>query len=92
MGLNNSFSVFFKRFYVTTLSRSMGLHKKAPDPFYPFYDPFYRLENDPFWLELVDLRNETVHTYKEEVAERVYGSLPRAVGYFETLLKKISQK
>lgn len=50
------------------------------------------IENDPFWLELVDLRNETVHTYKEEVAERVYGSLPRAVGYFETLLKKISEK
>lgn len=50
------------------------------------------IENDPFWLELVDLRNETVHTYREEVAEQVYGSLPRAVSYFEILLKKISQK
>lgn len=50
------------------------------------------IENDPYWLELVDLRNETVHTYKEEVAERVYGNLSRAVGYFEALLNKLSQK
>lgn len=50
------------------------------------------IENDPYWLELVDLRNETVHTYKEEIAERVYGNLFRAVEYFEELLNKLSQK
>lgn len=50
------------------------------------------IENDPYWLELVDLRNETVHTYKEEVADRVYGNLARAVEYFEGLLSKLSQK
>lgn len=33
------------------------------------------LEYDTTWLDLTDLRNETVHTYREDMAERVYGQL-----------------
>lgn len=47
------------------------------------------IDNDPFWLELVDIRNETVHTYKEEMAEEVYAQLPRAAEYFERLLARL---
>lgn len=45
------------------------------------------LAYDEFWLELVDMRNETSHTYKEEIAESVYGRLPKAAEYITGLLK-----
>ena len=44
-----------------------------------------------FWLELVDMRNETSHTYKEEIAESVYIRLPKAAEYITGLLKIIQQ-
>lgn len=47
------------------------------------------IDNDPFWLELVDLRNETVHTYQEALAERVYGQLAKAAEYFNRLADRL---
>jgi nucleotidyltransferase substrate binding protein (TIGR01987 family) len=41
------------------------------------------------WLKLVDMRNETVHTYNEETAEKIYQALPGALEHFERLLNKI---
>lgn len=49
------------------------------------------IEHDTFWLDLVDLRNDTVHTYKEELAESVFAQLPRAVEYFNALLKQFEK-
>ena len=45
------------------------------------------LDYDEFWLELTDLRNQAVHIYKEERAEEIYQSLPKALAYFEKLLR-----
>ena len=36
-------------------------------------------------VALVDMRNETVHTYNEEIAERIYKELPAALELFKTL-------
>ncbi len=47
------------------------------------------IDNDPFWLELVDLRNETVHTYQEAFAEQVYGQLSKAIDYFKQLADRL---
>ena len=44
------------------------------------------IENDPFWLELTVLRNYTVHTYNEKLADYVYDRLPEAVSRFRRLL------
>lgn len=41
------------------------------------------------WIKLVDLRNETVHTYNEETAEKIFSQLPPAVLLFEDLLVKL---
>ena len=46
---------------------------------------------DSFWLDLADLRNETAHTYKEPVAEKVYALLPKALEHFKLLLDKLKQ-
>jgi nucleotidyltransferase substrate binding protein (TIGR01987 family) len=49
------------------------------------------IDHDPFWLDLVDLRNDTVHTYKEELAESVFAQLSRAVEYFDLLQKTLEK-
>lgn len=49
------------------------------------------IEHDVFWLELVDLRNDTVHTYKQELAESTYQKLPKATQYFDQLLEGLKK-
>ena len=44
------------------------------------------IEYEDYWLTMVDQRNETVHTYKEEVAEQIYRELPKALENFKKLL------
>lgn len=50
------------------------------------------LAYDEFWLELVDMRNQTSHTYKEEVAKSVFERLPKAAEYMQTLVKTVEQQ
>lgn len=47
------------------------------------------IEYSDEWIKFVDMRNETVHTYKEEVAEKIYNSLPEAVKHFKILLNAV---
>ena len=42
---------------------------------------------DDAWLAMTDMRNETVHTYNEEVAEKIYARLPDALQKYQTLLE-----
>lgn len=50
------------------------------------------IEYDNYWLDLVDRRNETVHTYNEEKAQEIYKELPRALenlkGLYQNLIAK----
>jgi nucleotidyltransferase substrate binding protein (TIGR01987 family) len=50
------------------------------------------LPYDEFWLELVDMRNQTSHTYKEELAQNVFERLPKAAEYLAALLKAVERK
>lgn len=43
------------------------------------------------WLKLVDMRNETVHTYNEEIAERIYRELPNSLKHFMALLVLVKE-
>lgn len=47
------------------------------------------IEYSDDWIELVDLRNETVHTYDEAMAEKVYQKLPAALNRFREILATI---
>ena len=42
------------------------------------------------WIKLVDLRNETVHTYDEETAEKVYQELPSTLVHLQEILSSLS--
>lgn len=48
------------------------------------------LEDDPFWIDLTVLRNYTVHTYSESLADYVYARLPEAARRFRQVLTAIT--
>lgn len=50
------------------------------------------IDYDDFWLKMADLRNETAHTYKEAVAEKVYSKLPEVLRHLKVLLFKIKEE
>jgi nucleotidyltransferase substrate binding protein (TIGR01987 family) len=45
------------------------------------------IANDPFWMDLAKLRNYTVHTYNETLADYVYAQLPEALDRFRAVLE-----
>jgi nucleotidyltransferase substrate binding protein (TIGR01987 family) len=47
------------------------------------------IEYDVAWIEYVDLRNETVHTYNELLAEKTYQALPAFLKILITLNSKL---
>lgn len=47
------------------------------------------IQHDLQWLELVNLRNLTVHTYDEKLAEKIYQDLPNVLSLYEKLLDSI---
>jgi len=48
------------------------------------------IKDDPFWIDLTVLRNYTVHTYNEQLADYVYSRLPEAVNRFRALLNAVA--
>ena len=50
------------------------------------------IDYDEDWIKFVDMRNETVHTYDEDIAERIYSQLPEALSHFEKLLGIVKSK
>ncbi len=47
--------------------------------------------DDPVWLDMLDTRNLTVHTYDEEYAKVVYEKLPAYLEALRTLAEKLKQ-
>jgi len=76
----------------TYLEDKMGLICTSPKS---CFREAYRqgiISYDDKWMGLVDMRNETVHTYNEEVAKKIYRQLPGAVKLFKELLKAIKEQ
>jgi nucleotidyltransferase substrate binding protein (TIGR01987 family) len=49
------------------------------------------IDYERIWVGMVNTRNETVHTYKEALAEKVYGELPQTLAAFSKLLTVLKQ-
>lgn len=49
------------------------------------------IDYDDQWLQLAITRNLTVHVYKEELAEKVYAQLPKALEKFRELVQRIKK-
>lgn len=49
------------------------------------------IEFNEQWIELTKIRNKTVHTYDEKLAEEVYLQLPDALKSFQALLSVLER-
>ena len=49
------------------------------------------IDYDEKWLEMIDDRNEIVHMYKEELAEKLYTKLKDYLHLFNKLLENITK-
>ncbi|BCW93214.1 MAG: nucleotidyltransferase [Thermoanaerobaculum sp.] len=47
------------------------------------------LPDDAQWLEMLELRNLTSHTYDEALAEKIYAALPGALQRLQDLLHRL---
>ncbi len=45
------------------------------------------IEYDDAWIKYVDMRNETVHMYKEDIADKLYSELPAVLKHLKGLLE-----
>jgi uncharacterized protein with HEPN domain len=50
------------------------------------------IEYDNYWLTLIDDRNYTAHAYSEVLAEKIYADLPKALVFFQKLVKIIIEE
>ena len=51
------------------------------------------LISDPkVWFDLIEARNLSSHTYKEDLAEKVYRVAKESVGEFETFLRTLTSR
>ena len=48
------------------------------------------IEYEENWLTMVDLRNQTVHTYNQDLADKIYSRLPQFLPLFKSLLARLN--
>lgn len=49
------------------------------------------VENDAQWLKILEMRNETVHTYNQLTAEEIYQELPETIEAFHDLVGRLQK-
>lgn len=47
------------------------------------------IKNEELFVEMIQMRNLTTHTYNEELAEKIYSTLKRFMVEFESLLEEL---
>lgn len=50
------------------------------------------LDEETTWLEMIELRNLTTHTYNESTAEEIYAALPRILVLYKKLLESLKAR
>jgi nucleotidyltransferase substrate binding protein (TIGR01987 family) len=50
------------------------------------------IDDDPFWIDVTVLRNYTVHTYNEQLAEYVYSQLAETARRFRAVLAATEER
>ena len=50
------------------------------------------IEDDPRWLEMIELRNMTRQPYNEETAQAIFAALPGLLPLYKKLLLKFKEK
>ncbi len=50
------------------------------------------IEDDQLWLDMLDARNRTSHTYNEATAEAIFERLPRYAAALRELHRRVSER
>ena len=50
------------------------------------------IEDEDLWLDMLEARNKTTHTYREKTAEEVFSALPGFVPALEYLLRSLTMR
>jgi nucleotidyltransferase substrate binding protein (TIGR01987 family) len=50
------------------------------------------IDEEITWLEMIELRNLTTHTYNESTAEEIYDALPRILVLYKKLLENLKAR
>ena len=71
------------------LEEKKGIRSSSPKDC--FREAYHQglIEYSDAWIKFVDMRNETVHTYKQEIAEQIYSQLPEVLKHATQLLSVI---
>lgn len=69
--------------------REQGMVCRSPKECFQESFKMDLIQDNEKWLKMIDDRNQTVHTYNEELAEEIYGRLKDYLPLFEELFSKI---
>jgi nucleotidyltransferase substrate binding protein (TIGR01987 family) len=72
-----------------TAKKVMGSSSSAPKPVIREMAAQGLIADPDLWFEFLDARNDSSHTYKEEIAERVYSVAQKFFSHGESLLAKL---
>ena len=75
-----------------TTKRIMGASTTAPKDVVREMAQSNYIENVEIWLLAIDMRNLSSHTYKEDLAEKVYSFAQSFLPHLEKLVSVIKQK
>ena len=75
-----------------TTRKIMGTGTSAPKDVIREMAQNEYIEDVSLWLEAIDMRNLSSHTYKEDLAEKVYSFAEDFLSSLQALAKKISKK
>jgi nucleotidyltransferase substrate binding protein (TIGR01987 family) len=77
----------------TYLSESNGFVCNSPKECVRIAFQNELISDDIYWLEIIDIRNRTVHTYSQKYIEHIYQNhLPKALTTFQNFYHIIKQK
>jgi len=72
--------------------KTEGITARSPRECFQEIFSYGLIEDDRAWLDMIDARNQTVHTYNEETADVIYRLLPDYLPYYQKLEKKLAEK
>ena len=75
-----------------TAKKVMGTNRSAPKLVVREMAENGLIENVELWLQSVDMRNLSTHTYREDLAEKVYGFAKAFLPELKDLLPKLEAK
>jgi len=49
------------------------------------------IDYNDYWLKIIDFRNQTAHTYNEDLVDKIYNELPKVFQYLKKLLEILKE-